>query len=49
VLPLKFQNFLKKMELKRKLNELKNQNEKIRKEEGVLLEGIFNQGECKSQ
>jgi hypothetical protein len=36
---------MKAMDLKRKLSEVKRENEKFRKEESILLQDIFNQGE----
>jgi hypothetical protein len=46
-LPPQFKKFLKMMELKRKIQDISVENEKIRRQEKVLLETIYSKGEFK--
>jgi hypothetical protein len=42
-----FQKFLKMMELKRKIQEINKENEKVRRQENIVLEAIYSKGELK--
>lgn len=43
-LPQQFQKYLRAMELKKKIQEARKENEKVKKQEKRLLEEIYNNG-----